>query len=397
MRLSVFSNYPISQCYGCRACLNVCPQKAIDFVENAEGFAYPKINVLRCIDCGICESVCPTQDGNLNKILCSESQTCYAAWNNNLEERLKSSSGGIFYVLAFNEIVLKHGVVYGVAFDSDFRAKHIRVSRVEDLDKLRGSKYLQSDTGISFKQVKNDLDGGSHVLYSGTPCQIAGLKLYLRKNYDNLLTVDLVCAGVPSPKFFHQHIDYIENKYQKTLKDYKFRYKKHSGWRSYVQYIFADDTTKENTVGNDPYMYFMYGSYIFRESCYACKFSRLERPGDITLSDFWGVEYKIKILKKIRKYGFNMILCNSDKGRDVIESCRQISKIEVPINYAEQSDVRLRNTIIEPLLRRSIYQDFIDNGYCYVVKKYYRKPSLLHRLIPISVKNIIKEIESKFS
>ena len=209
------------KCCGCRACEQVCPKNAIKIIENEEGFWEPKVDYKLCVNCGICTKTCPQLNRREEN---NFSQLAYAVKNKNLEERKMSSSGGVFSLLA-KYVLEKKGSVYGVAFNSNLEAEHIRITSPNDLYKLRGSKYVQSNTNNSYSKVKKDLENNLLVLYSGTSCQIEGLKRYLNKEYENLFTIDLVCHGVPSQKLFKKYLNYLEEKYNSKVIDYKFRAK----------------------------------------------------------------------------------------------------------------------------------------------------------------------------
>ena len=188
-----------SKCTGCSACANICPKNCIEMIRDEEGFLYPQINFDICGECGICEKICPV--ANFEYIKDDTDTIAYAVINKNNDIRKKSSSGGVFTLLA-EQVLDNNGVVFGAAFDKNFLVKHISVENKEELDKLRGSKYLQSDVGDTYTIAKANLDNGRQVLYSGTPCQIAGLLSFLKKPYKNLITVDLICHGVPSPRLW---------------------------------------------------------------------------------------------------------------------------------------------------------------------------------------------------
>ena len=192
-----------NNCCGCSACVQICPKQCISMAADNEGFLYPQVNSAICIDCGLCEKVCPV----INQSAPREPLVVYAAKNNNEDIRLKSSSGGIFTLLA-EKVIEEGGVVFGAKFDADWNVVHDYTETIEGLAAFRGSKYVQSIIGDNFKTAKQFLNNGRKVLFSGTPCQIAGLKKYLRKEYDNLLTVDVVCHGVPSPMVWRDYLDY---------------------------------------------------------------------------------------------------------------------------------------------------------------------------------------------
>ena len=362
---------------------------------NREGFIYPVINQEKCIDCGLCEKVCPTQDSNKEKLLHAEKQDVYAAWNNNIQLRLKSTSGGLFYALA-SKFIADRGIVYGAVMNNNLTVNHCRVLTLSDLTKLRGSKYVQSDTLDTFVKVKKDLTEGHNVLYSGTPCQIAGLKSFLRSEYPNLYTIDLVCHGTPSPSMFKIHIQYIGNKEKQPVKSFLFRDKKNSGWRAYISYEFFNKKKISVTTKNDFYCHAFYNGWLSRESCYLCEFSQAKRVGDITLSDFWGGEKNYKQLRLQRKHGYNLVICNTPKGQQLFDNISgDISFLKCDISVAKQGDIRLRHAEKRPSLRSFIYHECEKKGYAYVVEKYKYRPSFIKKITPLWIINLIKEIKSR--
>lgn len=394
MKKKVFDNKHLEACYGCQACQQVCTHHAIQMMPNEEGFLFPVINSDKCADCGLCTKVCPTQTSNILPLFNTTPETVYAAWEKQLSDRLESTSGGAFYALA-SAFIHKGGVVYGVSYDSNLLARHLRIDKLDELKKARGSKYMQSDINTTYQQAKKDLQNGLSVLFSGTPCQIAGLKLFLRKEYFNLTTVDLVCHGVPSPTLFKDHVAWIEKKYKKKLTDFKFRAKKRSGWRSYVKYVFEGNTAVGFLCGMDYYSHSFHQGHFNRLSCFECDFSKSQRIADITLSDFWNGEKYSRILKRQRKYGFNLIMCNTQKGRKLMnESANNLELLKMPIKAAIEGDVRLRHTEQCPPFRDDSYKMWREKGYDYMVKNYSAKMTITQRLLPTWIKNIIREIQS---
>lgn len=396
MKTFIYENKPTEYCYGCSACKEICHAKAITMVADKEGFLYPQINSAICTNCGLCEKICPTQEENIYKLFHSCPQHVNAAWNKNLADRLESTSGGIFFLLA-NQCINDGGVVYGVALDEELHAKHVRISSQQELYCLRGSKYVQSDTQETFQQIKQDLLSGTYVLYSGTPCQIAGLRLFLRKDYEELITIDLVCHGVPSPYIFKEHIHYIEKKEKDKITDFKFRAKKKSGWRSYAKYIFRKRQPIYNYWGADYFCHAFQQGYLNRKSCFTCNFSTSKRIGDITLSDFWNAEKYSKELKRQRKYGFNLVMCNSPKGQNLFKKIdSSIECRSFPIAIAIKGDVRLRQAEPCPAFREQVYEICRNKGYDYLVKNHKRHATFIEKIVPTWSKNIIKEIQSHF-
>ena len=395
MRDKVFYDKPVEACYGCKACEQICSHGAIEMQASDEGFAYPVIDTSRCVDCDLCERSCPTQDENIVKLLSPAPPKVWAAWNKNLSDRLESSSGGIFFLLA-SQVIHAGGVVYGADYKDDLTVYHRRFDDCDTLRRARGSKYVQSDMRGVYRQVREDLKRGGQVLFSGVPCQVAGLKLFLRKAYDNLLTVDLVCHGVPSPMFFQMHVKHMEEKYGDKIVDFKFRAKKRTGWRSYVKCVFRQRNPKYFFWGGNYYSHAFHMGYFNRDSCYTCDFSKSERIGDITLGDFWGSESQHAELKKVRKYGFNLVMCNTERGRELFESItEQIMKREYPLQIATSGDVRLRHTEPRPAMRENAYKLLRERGYEYMESTFGLKETFVQRMVPTFVKNLIREVQSR--
>lgn len=391
----MYYDKPITACYGCQACSEVCPVNAISMNADEEGFLFPHIDTDKCIECNQCERSCPTQSSVVSKLFHTIPKLVDAAWEKELTERLESTSGGAFYAIA-RQWVLDGGVVYGADFNEQLIVSHVRVDNIESLKRLRGSKYVQSDTFGSFRSAKRDLQTGKKVLFSGTPCQIAGLRAFLKKEYDNLLTIDLVCHGVPSPMILKEHLSYIQNSRKDKLVDFKFRGKEKSGWRSYVKYIFFSKKKENHTWGNDFYAYSFNRARFNRRSCFSCDFSQSSRVGDITLSDFWNAEKHCKQLKIERKYGFNLIMCNTPKGQKAYENVlNELRHITLPVEIAIEGDVRLRQTEEAPSERDTIFKDVERHGYQWAVLNRMGKRSRSSRLMPTFLKNLIYEIKAR--
>lgn len=314
-----------SACCGCGACVQSCPRQCIKLSEDFEGFLYPSISKRDCIECGMCESVCPIannkkQDGRLLET--------YIAFAKKMDIRMKSSSGGIFSVLA-NNILECGGKVYGVALDQDKMAYHIEISNTKELYRIQGSKYIQSYTGNSFYQAKQALDNGFKVLFSGTECQIAGLKKYLKKDYANLITVGILCHGVPSPKVWKKYLSEQENRYNSKAIDINFRKKSH-GWRAFaINIIFDNGKQYEKKYNEDRYMKFFLSNLSLRPSCYNCLFKDLDRESDITIGDCWGIENYMPHMDD--DCGTSVVLIHTEKGLKLFE---EISK-ELEMSFAE--------------------------------------------------------------
>ena len=295
-------------CCGCSACVNICPQKCIDMKRDIEGFEYPSIIESKCINCSLCEKVCPI---NNSKKIDDRLLESYVAYSHNDDIRLNSSSGGIFSLIAEN-ILDKKGVVFGASFDSNFDVCHTMIESKSDLYKLRGSKYTQSKIGNTYEQCKQILDSGSIVLYTGTECQISGLKSYLKKEYENLYTVDVLCHGVPSPKLWRKYLEYQEQRYNSSIKQIFFRDKTY-GWKDYsINVKFDNNDEYKNIFKNDYFMKLFLKDISLRPSCYDCKFKDINRVSDITLGDCWGIENYMPDMDDDK--GTSVVLLHSEKG-----------------------------------------------------------------------------------
>lgn len=306
------------KCTGCGACFNVCPTKAISMVKNSEGFSEPKIDNEKCIHCGLCDQVCPILNGTSR-----ESQypipKVYAGWNKDEKVRLKSSSGGVFSVLA-EYFLKKKGFVCGAAFDEKNKLRHIIISSKKDLTKLRGSKYVQSEIGGVFREIRNLLEEDKSVLFSGTPCQTAGLKNFLKKEYEKLLVVDIVCHGTPSPVVFEKYLKEIERKNNKKITKINFR-DKSTGWKSY-SFTLSDekeDILKEKFSENIFFEGFLKNLYL-NKICTSCPYSQFPKCSDITLGDYWGIEGYDQKLDDPK--GVSVIILNNDKGTEYLSLIR---------------------------------------------------------------------------
>ncbi len=354
------------ECCGCGACENVCPKNLITMKADSEGFLYPEVDCSRCIDCGQCETVCPVKNHDTGL---KTKNTGYGSWNTDERIRLQSSSGGVFYLLAKKHIE-DGGVVAGAAFDEGFVLHHQFASGINEIDKLLGSKYVQSKTGDIYKRVKRYLDSGIPVLFSGTPCQVAALKSFLRKPYNNLTTADIVCHGVPSPLLWEKYKKWISAKFNgQEIKGVSFR-DKSSGWRKYsVTINFKNKSQYSIRYSDDAFMKAFLKDCCLRPSCYACQFKGVDRVSDITLGDFWGVA---KVVPKLDdNKGTSLVITHSDKGETAF---RQIldELLVVPIesaNALKLNPAALYSCKLPPC-RTEFMQDLQANDFDFVYHKY---------------------------
>lgn len=294
------------ECSGCNACAEVCPKHCIRMVEDAKGFLYPKINVDICINCGLCEKICPLSKGNIKT---NEPVTAYAAWCKDVEEYKTSSSGGAAYIFS-TYILNQNGVVYGCIAEG-IQTKHIRIDSLSEIGRLKGSKYVQSNVCGLYRQVKYDLKKGIPVLFIGTPCQIAGLKNFIGSIPEHLYLIDLICHGVPSQKMFNDHIRHIFK--DKTVKSVSFR----NGAKFLLKLQTDDGEYVKPFVKDLYYRAFFYG-ITYRESCYDCKFASIQRYSDLTIGDFWGLKNKDDMLVEPQN-GISVLLPNTQKGLKLLD------------------------------------------------------------------------------
>lgn len=314
------------KCTGCKMCADICPQGAISFEEDAQGFWYPKINE-KCVKCGLCLDKCPS----LNKPeVNSTLPKVYSAWSKNEETRISSTSGGVFWELAY-KFLSNGGVVVGCRYGKDWRsAEHVLARNVEELTAIKGSKYFQSDTAGIYKEVKNELEKGNKVLFCGTPCHIAAIKSFLGSEDDNLYCMDFICRSINSPKAFKAYIDELEKQYNSKVVEVHLKNKK-NGWQSLasqVRFENGEESIKDKSV--DWWVKgFIYNDLYTRESCYNCQYKVLPRANsDITIGDFWGI--KNQSSADMFK-GISVILLNNEKGN------RLFGLIQNEVNYASHT------------------------------------------------------------
>ena len=377
-----------SNCCGCQACFNKCPKGAITMIEDKKGLKYPKIDKEKCINCGLCEKVCPI----LKEVKVENEPIAYACFNLNDEIRMQSSSGGIFTAIASN-IIDKGGIVFGATWNDDFsRVEHAYVENKDELYKFRGAKYLQSDINKSYVQVKKFLDEGRYVLFTGTPCQIEALKSFLNKDYDKLYLQDIICHGVPSPKVWTAYKKFMEQKNEnsKTTNMY-FRDKTLEGWNRYhVKMQFNNNKTYDVEHGKDTYMKAFLSNIALRDSCTNCKFKKENRASDITLADFWGIN-NIKPDMNDEK-GTSLVIVNSEKGKALFEEISSMIKSEKVDFFTAIKPNPSMNTVST---RNSKSDDFFDDidkiPFDELVKKYVPEPSIAKKVIS-KMKRIVKKV-----
>lgn len=353
-------------CCGCTACASICPKDAIKMSGDSLGFVYPEVDLGKCVECGACERVCAFND-DYRTPENYEEPIPYGVRLTDINEVMKSRSGGAF--VAFSDWILnKGGVIYGVGFKEHFVVAHKRATTCEERDEFRGSKYVQSNLDGIFSAVKSDLKEGKWVLFSGTGCQISGLKAYLPKALqEKLITVDIVCHGVPSPKIWKDYIDYIEKKEQKIVINVDFRNKKDFGWRSHKEtFTLIDPLTTTTTTTT--YTYLFYQHIMQRPSCGVCHFCNTRRPADLTLADFWGWEKTDESINSDNK-GLSLVLVNTPKGMKVFEDVKTMFYTINP-KLEDCMQTHLKEPTLPNPHDEQFKNDYEKYGFEYIMKKY---------------------------
>lgn len=306
-------------CCGCGVCSNACPKQAISIIVDDYGFTEPIVNAKKCINCGVCDSVCP----RLNKPKAyKQDQSFYAAYHNNLGTRKTSSSGGLF--TAISDYVLDcGGAVVGVDQNKNLVSEMGIALTKAERDNFKKSKYVQCRTGNIYREIKSRLDSGQLVLFTGVPCQVSALKLYLKREYDNLICIDILCHGVPSESIFLDYIRYKEKKEKQRIIKYNFRDRHPTlGWKKTVFSVEYEDGKIEQIDGRfDYYFGLFYRNIAHRDSCFSCLHKTKDRVGDITIGDFWGVEDVIQGIDTFN--GVSLLVVNSDKGRKIFDCIKK--------------------------------------------------------------------------
>ncbi len=357
------------KCSGCHACAVKCPNKCIEMKCDKDGFKYPIVNKIDCIHCGLCIKICPILNKEHENV--DNEPSTYAAYNINDEIRLKSSSGGIFTLLA-NEIINQNGVVFGAKFDNQFKVVHSGSSEVEEVDAFRGSKYVQSDIGTTFLEAKTFLEQKRKVLFTGTPCQIAGLYSFLGNNHENLYTQDIICHGVPSPYLWYKYLSHRKRYINDEITAISFR-NKDEGWRKFNLCIKNNSQImyKKNNQ-NDPMIKAFLNDLCLRPSCYNCSFKGIHRQSDITLADFWGIENVTQELNDDK--GVSLVMINSKKGKELLSQINNsIISVETDLSKSLQYNKTATISVLKPEKREQFLNDITEDNFDDCVFMYTRK------------------------
>lgn len=362
-RKSYLINKEKENCSGCCACANICPKSAITMTEDSEGFLYPVLNEKECINCGLCYNICPISNSNLNK---KQLQQAYIATTSHTEFCQKSATIGLCTMLSI-EILKKGGVVYGVELNElNWTANHIKITSIEEIDRIRNSKYLQSNTNTTYREVKQLLGQNINVMYVGTGCQIAGLKAFLRRDYPNLFLVDLICHGTFSHKMMKEEVKFWEKKFGGTVSNFHFRNKKITlgGVVDFDIKAKGKDFHVTRLAQYSPVyrLFTAHGdgkSYNLRQSCYSCNFREQERYGDITLGDPWGAKnlHPELISEESKKNGIGMAITNTEKGRYYYNLVsKYLTSTEIPLQDAFTQPALIPKIQLIPKERDILYE-----------------------------------------
>ena len=378
-----------SQCSGCTACASICTHDAIMMQPDVMGFFYPVVDKDKCVDCGLCENVCAFNDHYDTSQNLPEPDV-YATRHKDMKEVETSRSGAAF--IDISDYVFENGgVVYGAGYTDHFRVVHKRATTKEERDEFKGSKYVQSDLRGVLRQVKRDLKDGLTVMFSGTPCQTAGLNSYIGKNFrEHLILVDIVCHGVPGPYIWKDYITYLEKKLGDKVCWVNFRDKQKYGWAAHHETILFE----KKCLDTNSYSYLFLQNIMFRTSCAVCPFTNIRRPSDITSADFWGWE-KVNPDLNTDDKGISLIIVNAEKGRRLFDAVKQNMNIYPITNLKDCLQPNLQHPSVPHSKREEFEKDYARHGFTYVVKKYgdmgWRyKIKMLRQKLRIAQKFLIK-------
>ena len=369
-----------SNCSGCSACIQACPKNCINFEIDDKGFKYVSVNSSQCVNCGVCENICPS----LNPFQEREIIKCHAVRNDNPQIVKQSSSGGAFTAMA-EFIILSGGVVCGAAFDENYRVKHVLIDQIDQLHELRGSKYVQSDTSMIFKQIRSVLESGRLLLFVGTSCQVAGLKRYLRKDYNSLYTVDVVCHGVVSPKVWSDYLhSLIGLNALDDISNISFRDKKF-GWKNFSLAIrFKNGSNVIRTVKEDSYLQCFVKNLTLRPSCFDCYAKSGKSDSDLSIADLWGIANILPSLNDDK--GVTSVLSYTEKGLELLKSLNNLEKYEVDKKLVILNNAAIMNSPIKPKEYESFWREYSSKG----VNVLYEYAAVLMKQDRISVRSSIK-------
>lgn len=353
-------------CTGCTACQTVCPVNAIEMREDACGFLYPEIDAEKCVQCGACAAVVQKLANHMQEDEHHESPIQYYAVKlKDDTQRMNSQSGGLFYAMA-ESVIQRNGVVYGCAYVEDFHVAHIRVETVTELQRLRGSKYVQSDMGDCFSLVAKDLQNNKYVLFSGTPCQCAGIEAYLQQkkiNTDCFFSCDVICHGVPSPGAFGKYLAFMEQKFGAKAEYVNLRDKKAVDWHAHLEKLrFMNGKTYTGDIWTECF----YSGLMLRQSCENCRYTNLNRPSDITIGDCWGIEKEYPDLWNDEK-GISVAIIQTFKGLNLFRMAEEKIDTQALVSYTQP---QLCHSSPVPKQKQRFWTDYQKLDFEELLKKY---------------------------
>lgn len=357
-----------NKCCGCAACMNVCPKQAITMQYGDDGYLYPVIDREKCIGCGLCQKKCQYNEGCFVPDTMADKEMDIYASQGYDDATSRSTSGGMFYLLA-KYVLSQNGVVYGAAYDENMVVRHIKAETMEEMEPIRCSKYVQSNPEYTYKDAKKHLNEGRFVLYSGTPCQLAGLYAYLGKDYDNLLAVGLICYGSTPPKMFEEYVKILEEKNGSKVKFFDFR-DKTDGWGNKFVRIEFEDESKTYIVptNEDPYRRMFSSKNFTRTTCNNCRYAYMKRYTDISIGDYWKIE---DTDCKINPYaGLSKMFVSTEKGRRAFDAIKDEMQWEaMPYETAVRPNLSGKGGM-SPIFDEC-QKDYAEHGFKYVMKKYH--------------------------
>ena len=358
------------RCYGCASCYNSCVKSAITMERDEQGFSIPRVDKSKCVNCGVCDTRCPARKENFGTTKdTSYTQKVYSVRLKDTAVRKVSSSGGLFTALS-TAILERGGYVSGAVWDEHFNVRHCITTDTSVRDKMRQSKYIQSEIGDCFCKIRKQLKDNKYVLFTGTPCQTAALKLFLKgENTDRLILCDVLCGGNVSPLFFHDYLDYIENRKNDKVKSVCFRTKK-IGWKQHHICVELNHSIYEGARrDNEPFFDLYLKKMIIRPSCFSCQFAGTERNSDLTLGDFWGID---KVDPDVDDdIGISFLSVNTLKGAELFENVKGNILFEKrDINLVIPRQINLQHAPIKPERYDKFWREYIEEGASVILKRY---------------------------
>ncbi len=390
-----------TECCGCLLCRIACPQKAINIFTDCNGSLYPTIDEKKCVDCGICSSLC-----NFKKKKCNlKTVEGYAAITKSKDLLNKSTSGGVFSTIARKYLSKGWKICGCIGYfkNEKYIAEHVLTNDYNIVEKMYGSKYVQSSISNALVDIKKGLLTGDKILFSGTPCQISALKGFLKKEYDNLVTIEIICHGTPSQKMFNEYIDYYNKKNNCIITDFAFRTKEY-GWNNvgYIKYKKRNSNvikTKDLFFNESSYYYLFEKGYFFRESCYKCPYAGESRIGDITIGDYWGFDkVHSDLLNKVNIHdGISCIMVNSIKGKRLIDSCgEEFLLFESSTENIKKYNRQLNSPTSRPDDLDKVLEEYNCHGY-EAIERFFKKKNKHHNIQVLKnrIKKILKKLKEK--